>query len=312
MKSPSPPDPYKTAAAQQAAEMGASWTSGIINNPNQVSPWGTSNYSVAGYETVKDAKGKDVQVPRYTQTVKLSPEQQKLYDLSSQTQANLGQTGVEQSQKLQSYLGQNADFSGVTDWSQSPQGQQVRQDQDPTDRRSVEAAMMSRYREGADKQAKAQDAQLSARGMNPGSSQYSTVNDSRARADTDAQMQAFLASGNEARAAQGAYNQAGGQQFAQDSAAAQFQNQLRQAQTQDIFARRNQPLNEISALLSGSQVTAPQFNPFSAQGVNAAPIGSYIQSNYQQQANNANAFNSGLFNLAGAGLGGLMGGFKWG
>jgi hypothetical protein len=72
---------------------------------------------------------------------------------------------------------------------------------------------------------------------------------------------------------------------------------------------RNQPINEITALMGGSQVTSPQFQPFSRQGINAAPIGNYIQSNYGQQSQNYSDMLSGLFGLGGAGLyGGLTGG----
>ena len=76
---------------------------------------------------------------------------------------------------------------------------------------------------------------------------------------------------------------------------------MKQAQQmQERIGLRNQPLNEISALLSGSQVTTPQFNPFSAQGIGAAPIGSYIGQNYANAANSAAQQNAGLFGLGGS------------
>jgi len=65
---------------------------------------------------------------------------------------------------------------------------------------------------------------------------------------------------------------------------------------------RNQLPNEISALMGQSQVTVPQFQPFSRQGVNAAPVGQYIDSAYQNQVASANAANQGLFGLGGAAL----------
>jgi hypothetical protein len=80
-------------------------------------------------------------------------------------------------------------------------------------------------------------------------------------------------------------------------------NQLRQAQMQETMGLRNQPINEIMALLGGSGVTVPQFQPYSRQGINAAPTGSYIGQNYANQANAAAQFNQGLFGLGGAGLG---------
>ncbi|MEM7318837.1 MAG: hypothetical protein AAF408_07420 [Pseudomonadota bacterium] len=77
----------------------------------------------------------------------------------------------------------------------------------------------------------------------------------------------------------------------------------------EIAAQRNQPINEISALLSGSQVAAPQFsiaNPAQAPTVDYAGL---VQQDYanrlgawQQQANSRNSLMGGLFRLAG-GLG---------
>ncbi len=73
----------------------------------------------------------------------------------------------------------------------------------------------------------------------------------------------------------------------------------------------NQPINEITALMGGSAVTVPQFNPFSAQGIGAAPIGQYMGQNYANQAAAAAQQNQGLFGLGGAALGGIgaAGGF---
>jgi hypothetical protein len=167
--------------------------------------------------------------------------------------------------------------------------------------------MMGRYNIDAARQNAAQQAQLAARGMNVGSAQYGTVQEAQDRARADALQQAYLGSGEESRRAEGAYNQAALQKYQMGADWATQLNNLRQGQFQERLALRNQPLNEISALLSGSQVTLPSFNPFQSQGINAPNIMGAVNQNYQQQAQNANAFNSGLFELASAGLGGWMG-----
>jgi hypothetical protein len=363
VSSPKPPDPYKQAAAQQGAELGAAQGSAIINNANEVNPYGSVTYKNLGYETIYDANGKAQYVPRYERNVALSPDQQKLLGLQTQTQYNLGQTGVQQSARLNSLLGTSLDTKGLQAWqtgkapgqlqgsfggnapvqSQIGNGGAIRQDSGATDRRAVEQAMMARYRENAGKAASAQDAQLAARGLNPGSAQYADVNDSRARSMTDASQQAYLASGAESRAAQEAYNQAQNQRFTQGAAQGQFANaaqqqayqqalqragfandatkgnyqmgndyasflnNLRQGQLSERTALRNQPLNEISALMSGGQVTMPEFQPFSRQGINAAPIGQYIGQNYANQANAAAQANQGLFGLGSSLIGGAFG-----
>lgn len=311
VSSPKPPDPYKTASAQQNAEVGSSQASSIINNANQYTPYGSRTYNQAGWETVYGADGKQMKVPRYNETTTLSPDQQKLLNLQTQAGYNMGQTAVEQSSKLRQHLGQAMDTSGLQGWATGAAPGQVRQDQGATDRAAIEQAMMGRFNRDSARSNAAQDAQMAARGMAPGSAQYAAVTEGQDRARGDAVQQAYLASGAESREAQNAYNQAGLQQYQMGSDYAAQLNNLRQAQFGERMALRNQPINEISALLGGTQVASPQYQQFSRQGVNSAPIGSYIQSNYGQQAQNAAATNSGLFGLASAGLyGGLTGGFR--
>jgi hypothetical protein len=302
VSSPKPPNPYQTAAAQQAAESGAAQSSAIINNPNEQNPYGSVNYNISGWETVYDANGKAQYVPRYTRTTNLSPDQMKLLGLETQTKANAGQAGVNASAQLADLFKTQLSGSSWQPWSKAAGPGAVRQDQAPTDRTAVEEAMLSRYRENAGKQRSAEDAQLAARGLNPGSQGYGSVADTRARADTDAAMQAFLASGDESRAAQNAYNQAGLQRYQMGTDYSNFLNQLRLQQQQSDTALRNQPINEVAALMGSSGVTVPQFSSFSQQGINSPDLAGMINGAYQQQLQRANAANSGIFGLAGSAL----------
>jgi hypothetical protein len=225
-------------------------------------------------------------VPRYTRTVSLSPSEQKIADYDTATRTSLGQTASQVAGKLPAYFAQGLDKSGWTPWATGKEFSEA------TDRPAIERALMARQEEAMGKRAAQEDVQLASRGLNPGSAQYGEVADARTRAMTDAQQQAYLASGQEARS-----NYQTAQSYWE------FINQLRQAQEQSSYAERNQPLNEIAALMSGSQVNLPQFAQFSRQGVNAAPIGQYIMDNYAQKSANANAMNQAIFGLAGAGLG---------
>ena len=297
---PKPPNPYTQAAAQQKAEVGAAGASAVMNNPNIVNPWGSQSYSIAGWEEVPDAKGKMMKVPRYTQTQTLSPDQMKLLGLETQSQYNLGQTAVEQSAKMRDYLGKTMDTSGWANWNQGPGMENIRQDQEPTDRRGVENAMMQLYGRQAQGKNTAEMASMAAKGLNPGSSQYGATAKRQGDEMTDAALKAYLASGEESRASQAAYNQAGQQRFDMGGAIADRGNALRGMQAQEGFAMRNQPINEISALMSGAQVTMPQFSPYQGQGINAAPVGQYMSNAYNaQMANYANQ-QSGIFGLGGA------------
>jgi len=95
------------------------------------------------------------------------------------------------------------------------------------------------------------------------------------------------------------------QQYGMQGQTADRGNAMRNQQLTEALTMRNQPLNEIMALLGGSQVTLPQFQNYQSQGVNSANIADLIGQNYQQANANANNFNSGLFSMIGAVGGGL-------
>jgi len=86
----------------------------------------------------------------------------------------------------------------------------------------------------------------------------------------------------------------------------------------EILTSRNQPLNEITALLSGSQVSQPKFNNTPQTQVAGVDYGGMVQNTYQGQMQAAamdqsskNALMGGLFGLAGtAATGGIKYGMK--
>ena len=106
------------------------------------------------------------------------------------------------------------------------------------------------------------------------------------------------------------------QGFNQAQAAANFANAQRQAALQEQLALRAQPLNEIAALIGGSQIQMPQFQGYQGADVAAAPIfgatqaaGNFAQQNYANQMAGYNA-KMGLYgNIAGMAGGALGGGF---
>lgn len=294
---PKSPDPYDTASAQQQANVGSSAASAIIQNANENNPYGSVKYSNIGYETVYDANGKPMQVPRYQRDVTLSPDQQKLLNLQNQMQGNLGQLGVDQSSRLQGLLGTNLTTEGLEAWNRGNAPTTWDENAFSKNRDDVSNALLARYHANADPARQAQEAQLAARGMSPGSQNWGSVQDTQNRQDVDASMQAMLAGGQEQSRLLG--EQRANWQQGQDYAS--FLNNLRGGQLQERQTVRNAPINEISALMSGSQVTVPQFQPFQSQGVGSTPIGSYIYQDYQNRANAAANTNAGLFGL-GAGL----------
>lgn len=88
------------------------------------------------------------------------------------------------------------------------------------------------------------------------------------------------------------FNAQQAQQTAQNNARSQYLNEL--------YAARNQPINEISSLLSGAQVNNPNFVP--TQGV-SIPNVDYAGLVQQDYANRVNAYNAKQ-----AGIGSILGG----
>jgi hypothetical protein len=104
-------------------------------------------------------------------------------------------------------------------------------------------------------------------------------------------------------------NAAQQQQFAQNAQIAAFENQARQQALAEAIQQRQMPLNEITALMSGSQIQNPQFQPYTGANVAPAPIAQTMQNAYagQQNAYNQevasnNATTGGLFQLGASGL----------
>jgi hypothetical protein len=98
------------------------------------------------------------------------------------------------------------------------------------------------------------------------------------------------------------------QQFNQAQQAAQFGNTAQQQALAQAITQRQLPLNEINALMSGSQIQNPTFSPYSGSNIAPPPIanataqqGAFDQNTYNQQTGTYNQNLAGLYSLAGAG-----------
>jgi hypothetical protein len=104
-------------------------------------------------------------------------------------------------------------------------------------------------------------------------------------------------------------NAATAQNFQQAQSAFNASNAARQQYLSEQFALRNQPINEISSLLSGSQVSSPNFLNTGNTTIPTTDVAGLINRNFDQQmaasnqqAATANNIIGGLFGFAG-GLG---------
>lgn len=280
MCAPSPPPAPNYAAAAQAqgaANKDAAVATGRINNPNVVNPYGTQTWS--DQELTYDEKGNligNVERPTLTQT--FSPEQQALYDQSVQTKQQLGQLGTAGATALQGIVGKQFDLSGAP---AAPGSAQSTRDQ-------VVNAMMSRVNEDYGRSTDQANSDLVAAGIRPGSKAYDDKMHLIERGRNDARQQAMIAGGAEAQ-----------RDFGMDT-------QRRKDSIAELLAQRQTPLNEVTALMSGSQVSNPFAVPGAAQNSQIAPApvynaalqaGQYGTDVYNAGVGQSNAMMSGLFGL---------------
>jgi hypothetical protein len=104
-----------------------------------------------------------------------------------------------------------------------------------------------------------------------------------------------------------AQNATEAQRYNQGLQAAQFGNTAQQQALAQALLQRQLPLNEINALMSGSQIQNPQFGAYQGQTITPAPIANataqqsaYNQNLYNQQVGTYNTNVEGMYNLGGS------------
>jgi hypothetical protein len=112
LKTPKAPDPVATAQAQSGLNTDTALTQQLVNQTNQVGPWGSTMYNATGSQSYTDSQGRTVSIPQFTQTTTYSPEQQAIFDKTTSAQTNLADIASQQSGKLKDYLNSGFQFDG--------------------------------------------------------------------------------------------------------------------------------------------------------------------------------------------------------
>lgn len=268
--SPKPPKPVDYAAA--AREQGIANENAARLTGRINNPNVTNPY---GTQTVVW----DGDQANVTQT--FSPEQQALYDQSVRTQGLLGGLGEQGAMSLGDVIGKNVDMSGIT-----------AQPGDYGDtRQKVIDSLMQRYNVDAGQREQQVNSDLIARGIHPGTEAYTREMTRLDQARNDYRSQAENQAGSEVQRA-----------YSTDA-------DMRQKQIAEMLMQRQTPLNEITALQSGSQVSNPfAQSPAFQPGATVAPAPTMAGTMagaqnaidiYNQQAASSGNMMSGLFGLGG-------------
>jgi hypothetical protein len=284
---PPAPDYVGAAYAQGTANVDAARASAKLSNPNVYTPYGSQTVTYNG------------DVPTVTQS--LTPTSQRTLDAQQAVKyqlANLGQKGAGIASNV---LDKPFNFGGPA--------VQTSLDLSNIAKMPVNAgttgqqAIMARLEPSLAKQRVSTETQLINQGLRPGTEAYNNAIQLLGQQENDARQQAVL---------QGLNLDIGSnaQGFNQALQGGQFGNTAQQQALAEAIQQRQMPLNEISALMSGSQIQNPQFGAYAGSNVAPAPIanataqqGAYAANAYNQQVAQDNALTSGLFSLGGAALG---------
>ena len=291
---PATPDYAGAAVAQGSANLEAARATARLSNPNVYTPYGTQLVSYEG------------DVPTVRQT--LTPTAQKTLEAQQGVELSLANLGSKGAQTASNVLDKPFSFGGPD--------VQTSLDLSGIAKMPVNAGMtgqeaiMQRLEPSLARQRTSTETQLINQGLRPGSEAYNNAINLLGQQETDARQQAVLQGLNLDIGA----NQQG---FGQALEAGKFGNTAQQQALAEAIQLRQLPLNEITALMSGSQIQNPQFGAYSGATVQAAPVfagaqaqGQFDANKYNQEVSQANAQTAGLYSLGGAALGAPPGTFS--
>lgn len=260
-KAPDPADPSQLAAAQTGTNISTAIANALLGQTNQNTPYGSLSYRQTGSSTFTDpTTGQTYTIPQFTQDMTLSQAGQAQQNQLDRAGLNLSTLAADQSGRIGDMLATPVSTDGLpeltTDFS--------------ADRQKVEDALMARMNPYLTKAREDAERGLSNRGVKLGSAAYDTGMDAVGRSENDARMAAILNAGQE------------------QSRLAALQSQARSQGLGERFAMRNQPINEITALMTGGQVTQPSFGGINSPSMPTTDYAGLFNNSYNQQMNQYN------------------------
>lgn len=328
---PPAPDPNAVASAQTGENVDTALANASLSHVNQVDQYGdSSTYSTNGNTSFTDPTSGDVyQIPNYTQTTQLSPQNQQIYNSTENAEQNLANSAVTASASAQQALdtpvnlqGVNLQQLGSAGQYNSSTGQTTGAGANSLANADLSAGSINNfintnweqplaYSQGNQQEQLNQN--LADQGINLNDPAYNQaqINEGQnfqQQQDTYANAMYGTAASDMLQGASLAdQNTLNTQQSNNNATLAQqgFNNQVQ-------VTNQQQPINEIDALLSGSQVSPATFASTPQTTIPTTDYAQISQNSYQDQLASYNAqvqaqsaSNAGLFGIGGAVLGGL-------
>ncbi len=278
---PSPPNPATTAQAQAAANSAAARESALVNQINQVTPFGSETFTG------------EIGTPERTRIVALDPADQA--NLETQRRIGSGLFGLGEGSLLpqvQSALGNQLDFSGLPQIS----GQQdLASAAQPLEQATFQRGL-NLLQPGLEQQQRDLEVRLANQGIPQGSAAFNEAVGNFERNRGQQLENLALSSVGAGRAEQSRL-------FGLEQAA-------RQQDLSELLTQRSQPINELSALLQGGpSIQGPQFAPPTQFGVAPPDVQGAITDQFAARSQQAQQANSDLFGgLFGLGQAAILGG----
>lgn len=282
---PPAPDPAATAAAQGAINKETAIAQARLNQVNEYTPYGQSEYTPRldgdGNPVVNDG------IPAFDRTTSLDPADQARLDQDRAIAQYLGKIGTDQLGRIENNMGEEFNYEGLPSYPEA----------DANERKRIEDTLYGSYKSRLDprfdQEQQRMDTKLANQGITQGSDAYKRESDNFGRTKNDAYQQASADATNQ-----------GGNEM---SRLFGLSKTARQDLISERLTKRNQPLNELVALLGGApSVAQPQFAPQPTSGIAPADITGPTALQYQgqlagwQNSQNANqGMFSSLFNLGG-------------
>ena len=312
---PPAPNPVATAQAQTGENVDTAIANAQLSHVNQTDPSGsTSTYGTDGTSTFTDpVSGTTYNIPNYTQQTSLSPAEQQIFNTNLNTQGNIADTANVQSQQIGASLDNPINLQGVnlSSVGQLPNADLSANNINQFINTNWEQPLA--YSQG--NQQEQMNQSLADQGINLNDPAY---NEAQINEGQNFQQQ-------QDTYANSMYSTAGNNILGATSLA--DQNQLATAQANNAAAlsqqgfnnqaqltNQNQPINAITALMSGSQVQQPNFMQTPQTTIPTTDYANIVNQSYQDSLASYNAQvaaqsaqTGGLFGLGGSVLGGLVG-----
>lgn len=306
-KAPAAPDPNVVSAAQTKSNKETAAYNAAVNRNNTYTPLGSQTYKFKGYDPATGA-------PMYDETVSLSPDAQAQFDQEMQQNRQLNNVAGGMLGQIGQTYAKPMDTSGLPQLQGSLDTSGLPQLYGAGDlegaRTQTQDALYQRQAQYLDpewqRRQEGELTRLANMGVTEGSAAWedaiARMGRERQGAYADARMAAIGAGGDEMSRLSGIASQNRGQMYGELLGGAQFGNQARSQGLEELYALRNQPLNEFNALRSASPVAMPNFQSAPDVAMQGTDVGGNIWNSYNANLNNYNAQQASKNGM----LGGLM------